>query len=55
MFNIDLIYNEKMSKVKMLVNSQITIHISKPSLDDEAEIKGYIKALDWVMTQMDKE
>ena len=48
-FNVDSIHDEKMDKVSQLVNSDIMIVYGHQSCLDESELKGYIKALDWVM------
>ena len=37
----------------MLINSHIVKITGQVSLEDESELKGYIKALDWVMEHFD--
>ena len=51
-FNVDSIHDEKMKKIDMLINSNIFKIVDQVSLEDESEVKGYIKALDWVMEKM---
>ncbi len=51
-FNVDSVHDEKMEKIDMLINSDIIKTLGHVSLEDESEVKGYIKALDWVMEKM---
>ena len=53
-FNVDLIHDEKMEKIDMLINSHIVKITGRVKLEDESELKGYIKALDWVMEKMEE-
>ncbi len=52
-FNVDTIHDEKMEKIDMLINSHIIKILNQVDLEDESEVKGYIKALDWVMEHWD--
>ncbi len=53
-FNVDSIHDEKMRIIDRLVNSNLVWAMGEKQLENDDEVKGYIKALDWVMENMEK-